>query len=217
MNSPRPASCLRPLCWPLLLLACGCATLQPAAIPEPDDASAAAAAPKSTDILPYLDTLDRLAPGDATRQATELASALATSEQNPTSSNRLRYAIALGAAGHAASNPVEGKRLLSELLAGTNDLRPAELSLANACLREFDARVTLYADMARQREEAQKELQALDAESNRRYSAVNAEAQRLRKALVEAERKLEAVAEMERALIEGGSEPGSPGERTPRP
>ena len=71
--------------------------------------------------------------------------------------------------------------------------------------------------MARQREEAQKELQALDAESNRRYSAVNAEAQRLRKALVEAERKLEAVAEMERALIEGGSEPGSPGERTPRP
>jgi hypothetical protein len=217
MNSTRPAFSLRSLCWPFLLLACGCASLQPAATPEPDDASAVAAAPKPTDILAYFETLDRLAPGDATRQATELASSLAASEQNPTSSNRLRYAIALGAAGHPASNPVEGKRLLSELLAGTNDLRPAELSLANAYLREFDARVTLYADMARQREEAQKELQALDAESDRRYSAANAEAQRLRKALAEAERKLEAVAEMERALIEGGSEAGPPGERTPTP
>jgi len=65
---------MRSLYWPLLLLACGCASLQPAATPEPDDASSVAAAPKPTDILSYFETLDRLAPGDATRQATELAS-----------------------------------------------------------------------------------------------------------------------------------------------
>jgi len=152
--------------------------------------------------------LDRLAPGDYARQAAELATAQAAVEANPTSSNRLRYAIALGAAGHPASNPVEARRLIAELLAGQNDLRPQELSLANAYLREFDARVALYADLGRQREEAERKLQSLDADGDRRYNALNAETQRLRKALAEAERKLEAVAEMEHSLIQDRPAPG---------
>ena len=126
----------------------------------------------------------------------------AAADQKPTASNRLRYAIALGAAGHPASNPVEARRLIADLLAGQPDLRPQEVSLANAYLREFDARVALYADLGRQREEAEKKLHSLDADGDRKYNALNAETQRLRKALAEAERKLEAVAEMEHALIE---------------
>ena len=142
----------------------------------------------------------QLAPGDATRQSAALASTLAAAQQNPTSGNRLRYAIALGSAGHAGSNPVEGRRLISELLAGQNDLQPQEITLANAYLREFDARVALYAELARQREETERKLLTADADGDRRYNALNAETQRLKKALAEAERKLEAVAEMERAL-----------------
>jgi hypothetical protein len=167
-------------------------------------ASTTTEAPKPASIASYLDLLDRMAPGDSLRQSSELAATQANAQQNPTSANRLRYAIALGAAGHSLSNPVEARRQITELLAGQNELSPQEVSLANALLREFDARVALYADLSRQREESDHRLQALDAESDRRYSALTAETLRLKKALAEAERKLEAVAEMERSLAPEG-------------
>jgi hypothetical protein len=159
-----------------------------------------AAPPALVEISPYLATLDQLAPGDAGRQDAALAAALEAARQDPTASNRLRHAIALGSAGHSASNPVEARRLITELLAGQNDLRPQEVSLANALLREYDARVALYAELARQREESERRLQSVDMDGARRYNALSAETQRLKKALTEAEQKLEALAEMERAL-----------------
>ena len=145
-----------------------------------------------------------MAPGDAVRQSTELASTLSQAQENPTSSNRLRHAIALGAAGHSASNPVEARRLITELLAGAHDLTSQEVSLANAFLREFDARVALYADLARQREESERQMKSIGADDDRRYGTLHAETQRLKKALADAERKLEAVAEMERTLTPEG-------------
>jgi hypothetical protein len=196
----------------LALIACaaalgGCASFMPADTSGAAGQPSTLAVPKPADIGVYFDMLDRLAPGDPVRQAAEVESLLAEAQQNPTASNRLRYALALGAAGHASSNPVEARRLISELLAGQNDLQPKEISLANAYLREFDARVALYADLARQREEAEQKLQALNADGDRRYNALNAETQRLKKALAEAERKLEAVAEMEQALTPEGQQP----------
>jgi hypothetical protein len=190
-----------------LLSLAGCKALAPKQ-PDTTAGPGAETSAKPADFQTYWDSLDRLAPGDYARQVAEVAAAREAVQENPTSSNRLRYAIALGAAGHPDSNPVEGRRLIAELLAGQNDLRPQELSLANAYLREFDARVALYADLGRQREEAERKLQSLDADGDRRYNALNAETQRLRKALAEAERKLEAVAEMEHALIEDRPAPG---------
>jgi hypothetical protein len=181
-----------------------CAGLQPANKPGVTGQAVTASTPKTAGDAAYFEVLDLMAPGDAVRQSTGLASTLTQAQQNPTSSNRLRYAIALGAAGHVSSNPVEARRLITELLAGQNDLTPREVSLANAFLREFDARVALYADLARQREESERQLQSMDADDDRRYSALNAETQRLKKALAEAERKLEAVAEMERTLTPEG-------------
>jgi plasmid stability protein len=177
-----------------------CAGLQSASKPGAPGPAVAAPTPKPPGVASYFEVLDRMAPGDAVRQSTELASTLTEAQQNPTSSNRLRHAIALGAAGHSSSNPVEARRLITELLAGEHDLTPQEVSLANAFLREFDARVALYADLARQREESERQMKSLGADEERRYSALNAETQRLKKALAEAERKLEAVAEMERTL-----------------
>ena len=181
-----------------------CAGLQPASKPGVTGQTVTASTPKPAGAAYYFEVLDLMAPGDAVRQSTELASTLTQAQQNPTSSNRLRHAIALGAAGHVSSNPVEARRLITDLLAGQNDLAPQELSLANAFLREFDARVALYADLARQREESERQLKSNDADGDRRYSALNAETQRLKKALAEAERKLEAVAEMERTLTPEG-------------
>ena len=185
----------------LLLLAVGaCAGLPPAPPPKGTAGAATESAPKGASIEDYLQILDRLAPGDATRQYEVVAELAAAVQQAPTATNRLKHALALGAAGRPDSNPIEAKRLVSELLAEQNDLRPLEVSLANAWLREFDARVALYADLARQHEESERERHADAAESDKRIAALNAETQRLRKALLEAERKLEAVAEMEKPL-----------------
>jgi len=177
-----------------------CAGLQPASKQSVPGQTVTAPTPKPAGIASYFEVLDLMAPGDAVRQSTALASTLTAAQQYPTSSNRLRHAIALGAAGHSSSNPVEARRLITELLAGAHDLTAQEVSLANAFLREYDARVALYADLARQREDSERQMKSIDADDDRRYSVLYAETQRLKKALAEAERKLEAVAEMERTL-----------------
>jgi plasmid stability protein len=164
----------------------------------------APATPQPASLASYFELLDRMAPGDIVRQSAALTETQTNAQLTPTAANRLRYALALGAAGHTHSNPVEARRLITELLAGEHGLSPPEVSLANAFLREYDARVALYADLARQREESDRRFKALDTEDDRRYNVLNAETQRLKKALLEAERKLEAVAEMERALTPEG-------------
>jgi DNA repair exonuclease SbcCD ATPase subunit len=179
-----------------------------------DDAVAAIAPAAPSPVLaPYLDTLGKMAPGDPLRQQAELDAALAAAQQARTSAETLRYALALGSAGHARSNPVEAKRLISELLASPNTLDSTETAFAGAYLREFDARVALYAELARQREELEQKLKSLDATADRRADALAAENKQLKRALADAERKLEAVAEMERSLLE---QAGAESEPPPR-
>lgn len=192
-----------------ILLLGGCAASAPAA-KGPAEAAVPAAPPRPADLGAYLDTLSGMAPGDTGRQQATLEAALAASQQSPTAANRLRYALALGSAGSAGSNPVEARRMILELLSGPHDLKAAEVALAESFLREFEARVTLYAELGRQREEAAARLASLDASADHRTDALAAENARLRRALAEADRKLKAVAEMERQLLEQVSEPASP-------
>jgi hypothetical protein len=191
---------LRAVCILVMTTTAGCTGFPPVEPTHPTGQPSGVASPTTVEISTYLDIFDRLAPGDVGRQTAELAALQAIAQQNPTSTNRLKYALAIGAAGRSDSNPIEAKRLISELLAEQHDLQPKEVSFANAFLREYDGRVALYADIARQREESDRRLRAVDAEGDRRVAALNAETQRLKKALADAERKLEAVAEMEKAL-----------------
>jgi hypothetical protein len=185
----------------VVLVATGaCAGLGPSSPPKGTAGVTTDSTPKPADIAAYLEVFDRLAPGDPVRQYSVVADLAAQTQAAPTASNRLKYALALGAAGRSESNPIEAKRLISELLAEQNDLQPKEISLAKAYLREFDARVALYADLARQHEESERDKKAADVENDKRVAALGSDNQRLKKALAEAERKLEAVAEMEKAL-----------------
>ena len=192
----------------LLASLSACAGLSGAGVSE-DSASVVPPAPPPPVLAPYLETLGNMGPGDPARQQAELDATLAAAQQTRSSTDTLRYALALGSAGHPSSNPVEAKRLISELLAGTHDLEPIELAFANAYLREFDARVALYADLARLREDSEQRLKSLDASAESRADTLAAENKYLRRALAEAERKLEAVAEMERSLLEPGAESGA--------
>jgi hypothetical protein len=211
--SPSPNASRALSLLPLILLT-ACAALQPQHTPAVPPVTVPAA-PAPATLAPYLATLANMAPGDAARQQAELASTLASAQRSPTAANTLRYALALGCAGRPDSNPVEAKRLLTELLAGPNELTPEELDLARAYLREFDARVALYAEIARQREESDQKLKSSDSSAVRRADTLAAENARLKKQLNEAERKLEAVEEMERSLLEQAQE--APAETPPRP
>jgi hypothetical protein len=202
-----PTILVLPAVTALTLLLGACANLSPPPPAVAPVAAAPPAAPRAADLASYLGTLAGMAPGDPMRQQATLDAALAAAQQDPSAANRLRYALALGSAGHALSNPIEAKRLIAELLAGDHGLQPLEVELAGALLREFDARVALYAELARQREDGERRLQAADAAAGERADALAAENARLRRALAAAERKLEAVAEMERSLLEQAEEP----------
>ena len=194
-----PTARLLGTCAALFLGACTTMNGDPVA---KNAAPPVAPAPPPSPLAPYLVTLAAMAPGDPARQQAELAAALAATQQTPSASATLRYALALGSAGSNESNPVQAKRLLGDLLAGPNDL-PAEVrEFAAAYLREFDARVALYAELARQREESERKLRVSDSSAAKRADALAAENARLKKQLAEAERKLDAVADMERALQE---------------
>lgn len=192
----------------LLAILTGCSGLTGQTRATGDSGAAQQATPPpSAPLAAYLETLSLMAPGNPARQQAELESMRAAAQQPRTSSDTLRYALALGSAGHAGSNPVEAKRLITELLASPNTLQPIEIEFATAYLREFDARVALYAELGRQREAAEQQMRQADAAADRRIEALAGENKQLKRALAAAERKLEAVAEMERSLLEHPVEP----------
>ena len=112
--------------------------------------------------------------------------------------------------GHPASNPQEGKRLLETLLATPERMTQQERSLAAVLLHETEARLKLEAENRRL-------LATLDdrgrsqANSDKRVQAQIEENARLRRALAEAQQKLDAIKEIERSIIERSPTP--PGSR----
>jgi hypothetical protein len=162
-------------------------------------------------VEPLLEMMTALPQGDPARQAEVFQSAKDAAALSPTTTNRLRYALALAIPGHSGSNPVAAQRQLAELLARPETLLPDERLVAMVELQEVDQRLVLQAENKRLREEdsqnSRDKLQAL----NRRLSTESDENARLRKALDEARAKLDAVTHIERSINDRGStEPHTP-------
>jgi hypothetical protein len=152
-------------------------------------------------VTPLLQMMGNLPQGDPARQAELFQSAKDAAELTPTTSNKLRFALALATPGHSGSDPVAAQRQLAELLARPETLLPVERLLALVELKEVEQRLILQAENSRLRDEAQHDdsrdkLLAL----NRRLAAESDENARLRKALDEARAKLEAVTHIERSI-----------------
>jgi hypothetical protein len=179
---------------------CGCAalggpsSLKPPPPSEPDGKS------EFGTIAPLLELMSGLPKGDPARQAELFQSAKDAAALSPTTSNRLKYALALAIPGHTGSDPVAAQRQLAELLARPETLLPEERLLALVELHEVDQRLVLQAENQRLRDEAlhdsKDKLQAI----NRRLQAESDENARLRKALDEARAKLDAVTHIERSI-----------------
>jgi hypothetical protein len=174
---------------------------KPAAPTVPDRAAQDLAA-----IAPLLEMMASLPQGDPARQAELFQSAKDAAQLTPTTSNKLKYALALATPGYGGANPVAAQRQLSELLARPETLLPIERLLALVELKEVEQRLILQAENTRMRDEAMHDdsrdkLQAL----NRRLAAESDENVKLRKALDEARAKLEAVTHIERSINDRGA------------
>jgi hypothetical protein len=163
-------------------------------------------------VAPLLEMMSNLPQGDPARQAEIFQQAKDAAELQPTTSNRLRYALALATPGYSGADPVAAQRQLAELLARPETLLPVERLLAVVELKEVEQRLILQAENARMRDtvpnDSHDKLQAV----NRRLAAETDENAKLRKALDEARAKLEAVTHIEqRSVTDRGT--GAP--RTP--
>jgi hypothetical protein len=142
-------------------------------------------------------------------QAERLAAARTTWQLTNATADGLSYAVALGAPDHLESNPVEAGRVLNSLLLRTapDDLRGEVRELAELLRGEYAARTALYAEIARQKEVAARELRDTTLLSEARIEDLNGDLVRMRRERDEARRKLQAITDMERQLIEKEPEP----------
>lgn len=174
----------------------------------------AAPSPMSGNTPAYLDIMNNLSTPDPARQADLFYEVEREYTRAPTTASTLRYAVALVTPGHPASSPSEGKRLLETLLATPERLVQDERTLAVVLLHETDVRLKLESENRRL-------LATLDdrgrtqANSDRRIQAQIEENARLRRALAEAQQKLDAIKEIERSIIERSPTP--PGNRDAAP
>jgi hypothetical protein len=169
--------------------------------PAPAPAQPESAQPNLSPIAPLLELMSSLPQGDPARQAELFQSAKDAADLTPTTSNKLRYAVALATPGYSGSDPVAAQRQLSELLARPETLLPIERSLALVELKEVEQRLILQAEIQRAHDDAahddmRDKLQA----TNRRLAAELDENVKLRKALDEARAKLDAVTHIERSI-----------------
>src|SRR6202041_2375802 len=191
----RVAACALVVCW---ISSCSIGgPRQPAPAPEQPESAQQNLSP----IAPLLELMSSLPQGDPARQAELFQSAKDAADLTPTTSNKLRYAVALATPGYSGSDPVAAQRQLSELLARPETLLPIERSLALVELKEVEQRLILQAEIQRAHDDAahddmRDKLQA----TNRRLAAELDENVKLRKALDEARAKLDAVTHIERSI-----------------
>jgi hypothetical protein len=172
--------------------------------PEPVVNRSAADAEAARDYLASLQALQSAAPAT---QAEVFQSARLAAENAPTTMNRLRYALMLALPGHAAADPVAARRQLSELLARPELLLPAERALGAVLLASVDERLVLVAENRRLEQDATARDRDRSAAAARRLQSEQDENARLRRALEDAQKKLDAVTQVERSITGRGNPP----------
>jgi len=162
--------------------------------------AAAIPPPAPSVIAPVLGLMSELPVADPARQAQLFESVKEAAALSPTTSNKLKLGLALAAPGHAGTDPVAAQRQLSELLAAPETLAPEERLLAVVELQEVDQRLILIAENKQLQDDASHDSREKQLALSRRLAAESDENAHLRKALDEAQAKLEAVTHIERSI-----------------
>jgi hypothetical protein len=191
-------------------LLAGCVALLSACATAPTQTTAIAAANPMQEgsLSGYLETMNRLANGTPTQQADVFYEVEREYTSAPTTANSLRYALALVAPSHPATDLVKGKKLLEQLLATQERLIPAERNLAALLVKDADLRLELQAENRRLTATVDERSRG-QANFDRRAQTLAEENARLRRLLDEAQQKLDAIKSIERSSIERSSPPTS--------
>ena len=155
----------------------------------------------------YVTALGELQSGAPAAQAETFQAAKVAAESAPTTLNRLRYALMLALPGHAGSDPVAARRQLSDLVARPELLLPSERALAAVLLAEVDERLVVAAENRRLQQEAVGRDKDRTAGLAKRLQSEQDENARLRRALEDAQKKLDAVTQVERSITGRGNPP----------
>ena len=167
-----------------------------------DGGAAATATPgAASGVRLYLDLMQQLIDGDALTRAEVFNDAERDAEVIETTTNKIRYALALSVPGHAGSDAAAASERLRALLSFT-DLLTEERLLFRFQLQQAEQLLileTANADLARRIETA---TAANDAASAQRLRTALAENERLRRELEEANTMLDAITNIERRINE---------------
>jgi hypothetical protein len=166
------------------------------------NAPATTPATRSDALAVYLDPLRNLLEGDAVVQADVFRGIAAAADAAPTTTNRLRLALALATPAHPATNAVEAQRHLSELLAAGDSLLPEEQILALIHLKDVEERLILDAEATRLQQAAAAATAQRNDRSAQQLQAAIEENRQLKLALDEARAKLDAITNIERSIRE---------------
>jgi hypothetical protein len=159
----------------------------------------------------YLQTMSALGSSDPARQSDVFFEVEREYKRAPTTAAALRYALALITPGHPAAKPPEGKKLLEFLLSNPERLVPAERTFADILLTQVGARLKLETENRRLAETIDLRNRSQANSEKRLITQQAEEIARLKRALLEAEKKLDLIKDIERSLIERS--PTSPGNR----
>jgi hypothetical protein len=191
-----------------LLVLAGCTLSNPfhRAPPVADPAQVSAQADAAA-VRTLLATLALLQTDSPARQAEAVAEAKRQADGDAPVGARLRYAALLSVPGHGASDAVAARRQLSEILARPEWLSPSERVLATLLLENVNERLILNAEIRRLNDESESRDREKIATLAKRVQSEGEENSRLKRALEEARRKLEAVTQLERSMLSRGTPP----------
>ena len=189
----------------IVSLASGCATASKATDwlrgrdnPDTDEA-VILGAPNADE---YLSELYELSAGDANKQADIFADADAAAKLTPGPSTNLRFGLVLATPGHAQTDPDRAQGVLLGVLAQSELLTTAEISLATIYLNNVERLNLVNSEAQNLRESSSRAARTEAMATGQRIAEIEAENRRLRLELEDAEQKLEAITSIERSIRE---------------
>lgn len=150
----------------------------------------------------YLDMMRTLIESDSLTQVETFRTVADSADYAPTTTNRLKYALALAVPGHNGSNAELAEQQLSALLAAGDALLPEERVLATIQLRDVEQRLVLDAAAEQLRQDMTAAIEQQNAASASRVQALLEENRRLRAELDDATAKLDAITSIEQSIRE---------------
>jgi hypothetical protein len=195
-----------------IVLSAGCTLLPNAAVPPQEHPPTIdRAVTEATLLAGYLEMLQRLAQGAPAEQAEILSSARHDFEIAATPSHELRYAMVLATPDHPGTDGAKARQLLQELLATQQTLLPAERAMAFLTLRSVEQSLAQRAEIQRLQAAADhSDHDRYEAALNRRLQSEMDGNARLHKELDDAHAKLDAIANIEKALSKPKTQGATP-------